>query len=107
MRIANRLRPTTAVAEVDDLRERAAAQLLDERDHDVAAVERQHRDQVQHAEREADLGRARERSHERRPSRHAAADTRTMPTELDTWFVSRAGEDVRHADDGVAHVRTT
>src|SRR2546421_847710 len=46
--------PDDRVAHVDGLPERAPAQLLDECDHNVAAVERQHRNQVEQAERKAD-----------------------------------------------------
>ena len=54
----------------------------------MAAVERQHRQQVQQPEREADEAEHEEevaRALRARPARRRA----TIPTELDTWFVSR------------------
>ena len=87
MRIGEQRQADRRVPDVDGLPEGAAADLLDERDHDVAAVERQHGQEIQDAEGEAD-----EPEHLTgsccSPARQAWAETRTIPTELEMSFVS-------------------
>ena len=95
--IATSAKPITLARSITRSGDRLAAHLLDQAPEDVAAVERQDRQQVDQAEREADQGEQQQRRG-RRPTSIAWLATSLIPTTpeicLRCFGFEDVGEDV-------------